>query len=202
MRTLFRRQWVIGLALLLLLVTVATFGASNKARGDISEEAAEFLVSKHGGGGFADPRVLFVQQDAVTLFPPDGAGVRVGTVQGAITGGSTTNFQFIPTSPTEFYSDELSLFTDTSGDQILFHVQLTGHFVTPLTGEEDENFPGREDVNLVSGLFSGVYEVVDATGIYLSLMGAKFPAKGLGITPARYPAQGATYMEILRPIVP
>lgn len=142
------------------------------------------------------PRLLFVQQDQVTAFPPDGAGIREGSVRGAITGVSITNFHLVPIGPTEFVSDELSLFTDVEGDQILFHVRFDGRFITPLTGDPVDEFPGRENIYLFGGVTSGVYEVVKATGKFQALIGRKFPAKGLGMTPARNPAIGTTYVEI------
>lgn len=142
------------------------------------------------------PKVLFIQQDVVTSFPPTGDGLRLGTVRGALTGISTTNFQFIPKTPTEFTSDELSLYTDANGDQVLFHVKLDGRFVTPLSGTPDPNFPGRDQLNLVNGTFGGTYEVIQATGQYLGLVGRKFPARGLAVTPVKNPAIGVSYMEI------
>ena len=145
-----------------------------------------------------EPELLFIQQDQVTLFPPNGAGIREGTVRGAINGSSITNFQFVPTGPTTFTSDELSLFADSDGDQILFHVTIDGRFEVPLKGDVDENFPGRENLALVVGLFSGMYEVVKATGKYQTFLGRKFPTKGLAMTPARNPAIGTVYMEIFK----
>jgi hypothetical protein len=193
-RTSFKNHWLIWI-LFAAVAATALYGAVAGAGGGKQGVALPGVVPLDEDLAFG-PKLLFVQQDQVTAFPPDGSGLREGTVRGAITGTSVTNFQFIPTGPTEFFSDELSLFTDVDGDQILFHVKIDGRFVTPLTGDPVADFPGRENLSLIAGIFSGVYEAVKATGKYQALLGRKFPAKGIATTPARNPAIGASYMEI------
>lgn len=138
-------------------------------------------------------KLLFIHQDVVTSFPPTGDGVRTGTFRGALSGTATTNFQFLPVPPPNFAADDLTLFTDVDGDQILFRVQVQGRFILPLEGPETDP---RKDIILFGGPYSGIYEVVEGTGKYLFLVGRKFPCKGIGTTPAKNPAIGSVYAEV------
>ena len=139
------------------------------------------------------PRLLFVHQDVVTSFPATGDGVRSGTMRGAISGSTTTNFQFLAVPPPEFASDDWTLLTDPDGDQILFRVQVTGRFLVFLEAPADDP---RHELNKVGGPFTGIYEVVEATGKYLGLIGHKFPCKGIGTLPAKNQAIGSVYAEV------
>ena len=85
------------------------------------------------------------------------------------------------------------MLTDPDGDQILFRVQVTGHFLVFLQAPADDP---RHELNQVGGPFSGVYEVVEATGKYQGLIGHKFPCKGIGTLPAKNPAIGSVYAEV------
>lgn len=144
------------------------------------------------------PKLLFIHQDSVTSFSATGEGVRIGTMRGAISGVATTNFQFLPLPPPDFKADDLTLLTDTEGDQILFRVQVSGRFLQHLTGPETDpaGNPNRRKMVEFGGPYTGIYEVIQATGKFQSLIGRKFPCKGVGITPAKNPAIGGVYAEI------
>lgn len=186
MKTLFDRRSLAAVILLTLgLAGVWVFAGSeridSRARVDLEPNMA------------VSPKLLFIHQDAVTSFPATGDGVRTGTMRGAISGAAVTNFQFLPVPPPEFASDDLTLLNDIDGDQILFRVQVDGHFIIPLQGPEGDP---RQNINQIGGPFSGIYEVVEATGKYQYLIGRKLPCKGIGMLPAKNPAIGSVYAEI------
>lgn len=181
------RKQIIGVALLLIALSAvwALAGVRATTRGDNGiDPETNMLLS---------PKLLFIHQDVVTDFPATGDGVRTGTFRGAISGTATTNFQFLPIPPPEFAADDLCLLVDPEGDQILFRVQVQGRFIVPVQGPSEDP---RKDIVAFGGPYTGIYEVVEATGKYQSLVGRKFPCKGVGTTPAKNPAIGSVYAEV------
>lgn len=138
------------------------------------------------------PSLLFVQQDQVLAFPPTGDGVRVGTATGRLNGTTITNFQFLPVPPPVFQADDLVNLNDSDGDQILFRAKVTGRFLAPFGDASRPN-------GIVFGLggpFTGTYEVIQANGKYVYLIGRSFPCKGLGSNPAKPGFLGTVYVEV------
>jgi hypothetical protein len=181
MRQMFSRRTVL-LALLVLVAGTALWAASGRdSKIDLEPNMA------------LAPQILFIHQDMVTDFPPTGDGVRTGTMRGVLSGTATTNFQFLAVPPPEFAADDLTLFTDVEGDQIVFRVQVQGRFLVHLEGPEADP---RKTINLFGGPYTGIYEVIEATGKYRYLIGRKLPCKGVGTTPAKNPALGSVYAEI------
>lgn len=171
------------LALLVLVAGTALWAAAGRRDNGIDPEP----------NLGASPQILFIHQDVVTDFPATGDGVRTGTFRGALSGTATTNFQFLAVPPPAFAADDLTLFTDVEGDQILFRVQVEGRFLVHLEGPQTDP---RKTINLFGGPYTGIYEVLEATGKYRYLVGRKFPCKGVGTTPAKHPAIGSVYAEV------
>ena len=146
------------------------------------------------------PRILFIHQEVVTSFPATGDGVHLGTVRGWINGMSITNFQFIPDPPPNFHSLDFTLFVDLDGDQILFTVTWQGRIVDPLKAPAS-NVNKSRDIMALTAVFTGHYEVTDATGKYRALIGNKYPCKGMASNAAKGPLQpfGASYTEVYEP---
>jgi hypothetical protein len=144
------------------------------------------------------PKLLAIQQDAVTQFLATGEGVRVGTMRGTFSGVVTQNFQFLAVPPPDFKADDLILLVDNDGDQMLFRAQVTGRFLSFLTGPTPDpaGNPNRKKLVEFGGPFTGIYEVIQGTGKFQGYIGRKFPCKGLGITPAKNQAIGFGYTEI------
>jgi hypothetical protein len=190
------KKWTWVAILLVVLVSTTLWAAGVGGR-----TSPGVRIHTGGAANEIDPepnlaitrKLLFIHQDTVTSFPPTGDGVRTGTFRGALSGAVTTNFQFLPVPPPEFAADDLVLLTDPDGDQVLFRVQVQGRFVIPLEGPETDP---RRRINEIVGPFTGIYEVVEATGKYLFLEGRKFPCKGVGTLPAKNPALGSVYVEI------
>ncbi len=172
------------LVVVLILISTTIWAVSARRSTDAIDPEPNMLHS---------PKLLFIHQDVVTSFPATGDGVRSGTMRGAISGSATTNFQFLAVPPPDFASDDWTLLTDPDGDQILFRVQVTGRFLVFLQAPADDP---RHVLNQVGGPFSGIYEVVEATGKYESLIGRKFPCKGIGTLPDKNPAIGSVYAEV------
>ena len=184
MRRIFNNKKVLFAAVLILISTTVWAVTGHRPARSAVDPEPNMLQS---------PRLLFIHQDVVTSFPASGDGVRSGTMRGAISGSCTTNFQFLAVPPPDFASDDWTLLIDPDGDQILFRVQVTGHFLVFLQAPADDP---RHELNQVGGPFSGVYEVVEATGKYQGLIGHKFPCKGIGTLPAKNPAIGSVYAEV------
>jgi hypothetical protein len=119
--------------------------------------------------------LFFAFRDTVINFNNStGVGDHCGTVEGAITGTSITNFQFIPTSQTTIKFDNRCLISDLEGDQIIFQVVGTGSFIVPPPTDSSSTLG-----NLMSlgGPLVATFIVTVATGKYLFLVGRKFPCK-------------------------
>ena len=141
-------------------------------------------VAKASGDEQAEPRaafggglqLFFAFRDTVINFNgSNGIGNHIGTVEGAITGTSITNFQFLPTSQTTISYDNRCLVTDLDGDQILFQVIGTGRFLAPPISDATNRTLG----NLMSlgGPLVATMTAIQATGKYVFLIGRKFPCK-------------------------
>lgn len=183
MKRLLRNKKVLLVAILVLISTTVWAVTVRRPSRQIDPET-NLLES---------PKLLFIHQDVVTSFPATGDGVRSGTMRGAISGSTTTNFQFLAVPPPDFASDDWTLLVDPDGDQILFRVQVTGRFLVFLQAPADDP---RHELNQVGGPFTGIYEVVEATGKYQGLVGHKFPCKGIGTLPAKNPTIGSVYAEV------
>ncbi len=183
MKRALKNRRVLFVTLLILASTTAWAVLAQRPQRLIDPEANMLETAK----------LLFIHQDVVTSFPATGDGVRSGTMRGAISGSTTTNFQFLAVPPPEFASDDWTLLTDPDGDQILFRVQVAGRFLVFLEAPANDS---RRHLNQVGGPFTGIYEVVEATGKYQGFVGRKFPCKGIGTLPAKNQAIGSVYAEI------
>lgn len=131
--------------------------------------------------------LFFAYRDTVINFNGNtGVGDHCGTVEGAITGTSITNFQFIPTSQTTIKYDNRMLITDLEGDQIIFQVVGTGRFIVPPPTD-----PGSTLGNLMSlgGPLTATCTAVVTTGKFVFLQGRKFPCK-MAASNATNPSSG------------
>jgi len=141
-------------------------------------------------------QLFFAQRDTVITFDGNtGIGSHIGTVEGAITGTSITNFQFIPTSQTTIKFDNRVLISDIDGDQIIFSHVGTGRFIVPPPADTSSPLG-----NLMSlgGPLVGTYTALQATGKYAFLVGRKFPCKMVAsnVTKPSSGALGNVYGEI------
>ncbi|MCU1300661.1 MAG: hypothetical protein JWQ87_945 [Candidatus Sulfotelmatobacter sp.] len=144
-------------------------------------------------------RLLFIQQDNVVSFPPTGDGVRVGTATGRINGTTIENFQFLPVPPPRFEANDLLVVTDVDGDQLLFLVNIAGHFLPTSSAGGIGNFPsgtGQGNIFGLGGPFTGTYQVTGATGKYVLLINRKFPCRGVASNPAKGNFLGTVYVEV------
>lgn len=138
-----------------------------------SEDKPRTLPHAAFGGGL---QLFFAFRDTVINFNgSNGIGNHIGTVEGAITGTSITNFQFIPTSQTTITFDNRCLITDLDGDQIIFQVIGTGRFLAPPLADDKNKTLG----NLMSlgGPLVATMTAIQASGKYVFLLGRKFPCK-------------------------
>ena len=120
-------------------------------------------------------QLFFAQRDTVVNFnASNGLGDQLGTVEGAITGTSITNFQFIPTSQTNIKFDNRCLITDLDGDSIIFDVNGTGTFLIPAPTDPNSSLG---NLMALGGPLRATYTAISATGKYAFLVGRKFPAK-------------------------
>jgi hypothetical protein len=119
--------------------------------------------------------LFFAFRDTVINFNNStGVGDHCGTVEGAITGSSITNFQFIPTSQNTIKFDNRCMISDLDGDQIIFQVVGTGKFIIP--PPTDASSPLGNLMSL-GGPLVATFIVTVATGKYVFLTGRKFPCK-------------------------
>lgn len=148
--------------------------------------------------------ILFRLQDKVIRFDLDGTGVQVGTATGKINGVSITQFRFslTPNNP-NFTFDNRAGITDTDGDQIIFKVLGTGHFVVPPLKESQSTPATAEVLGGLGGPVTGTYEVLAVSGKYVGRfkIGEKFrfAAVGYNPNPASMPAGqalGSSYVEV------
>jgi len=186
-------KWL-GLVVLMLLLGAAAASAQSEVKdGTISD------YSNLGPNAQLPrpPKVLFIHQDAVPSFPATGDGVHLGTVRGWLNGISVTNFQFIPDAPPNFHSYEFCLFMDLEGDQIMFVINWLGRIIEPLRAPASTINKNR-DMFTLTGVFTGTYEVTDATGKYRGLIGKKYPCRGMAGNSAKSTLQpfGASYTEV------
>ena len=65
-------------------------------------------------------QLFFAQRDTVINFGADFIGNHIGTVEGAITGTSIVNFQFVPTSQNTIKFDNRAHVQDIDGDRSCF----------------------------------------------------------------------------------
>lgn len=142
-------------------------------------------------------QLFFAQRDTVINFDgSSGIGNHIGTVEGAITGTSIVNFQFIPTSQTTIKYDNRALITDIDGDQIVFQVVGTGRFVVPPLSDPNNTLLG----NLMSlgGPLVATYTALNATGKYAFLVGRKFPCKMAASNAVKFSngVLGNVYVEV------
>ncbi|MEQ1884896.1 MAG: hypothetical protein ABL967_07525 [Bryobacteraceae bacterium] len=132
-------------------------------------------------------RLFFAFRDTVIRFDTtNGIGAHIGTVEGAITGTSITNFQFIPTSQTTIVFDNRCLISDIDGDQIIFRVVGNGRFIIPPPTDTTSplgNLAG------IGGPLIATMTALQGTGKYSFLVGRKFPCKMIA-TNAATPAIG------------
>jgi hypothetical protein len=79
----------------------------------------------------------------------------------------------------------------------MFLINWQGRIVTPLRAPVNAVNTGRDLIGL-AGVFTGTYEVVDATGKYKGLLGRKFPCKGMASNVVRGTLQpfGGSYTEV------
>jgi hypothetical protein len=120
-------------------------------------------------------KLFFAFRDTVINFNINtGVGDHCGTVEGVITGTSITNFQFVPTSQTTITYDNRCMITDLDGDQIIFRVQGTGQFIIPPPTDSSSTLG---NLMALGGPLVATMTVVKATGIFLFLVGRKFPCK-------------------------
>jgi hypothetical protein len=140
--------------------------------------------------------ILFTMQDKVIRFDiPSGLGVQVGTATGKINGVSITNFQFDLFSQFPIFTfHNRAGITDQDGDQIIFKVLGTGHFVVPplldpsVPSDHPDGFPDAPADQVLGGTggpVSGTYEVLATSGKYSRLFraGQKFPFRAVGYNP-------------------
>jgi hypothetical protein len=121
-------------------------------------------------------QLFFAFRDTVINFSPtSGLGDHIGTVEGAITGTSITNFQFIPTSQTTIEFDNRCLISDLDGDQIIFQVVGSGRFLAPPISDPDNTALGN--LMGIGGPLVATFTVIKASGKYAFLIGRKFPGK-------------------------
>jgi hypothetical protein len=185
-------------ACMVFALVLVCAGAASAQRGTIRNSGTSFVDPI---APFAPlpgaPKILFIHQEVVTSFPPTGDGVHLGTVRGWINGMSVTNFQFIPDPPPNFHSLDFTLFMDLDGDQILFTVTWQGRIIEALKAPASTVNKARDLMSLTA-VFTGFYEVTDATGKYRALLGKKFPCRGMASNAARGPLQpfGASYTEV------
>jgi hypothetical protein len=167
-------------------------GAAGLSQAGTVKEALSAGESESRGGGSGLP-ILFTHRDTVVDFSPvTGIGTHVGTVEGRIKGVALTNFQFIPTSPTEIKFDNRCLITDLDGDQLLFRVVGSGKFIVPPLSD-----PASPLGNLMGlgGPLTATYECINASGKYAYLIGRKFGARELAANPSK-PLPGQVYVEV------
>jgi hypothetical protein len=147
--------------------------------GGVSAMAAKAATSD------AEPRAVFNSglqlffafRDTVINFNGNtGVGNHIGTVEGAITGTSITNFQFLPTSQNTIKYDNRCLISDLDGSQILFQVVGTGQFNTPLA---DAGNALLGNLMSLGGPLVATATVLQANGKFAFLVGRKFPCKML-----------------------
>jgi hypothetical protein len=120
-------------------------------------------------------QLFFAQRDTVINFDGNtGIGNHIGTVEGAVTGTSIVNFQFIPTSQTTIKYDNRALITDLDGDQMLFQVVGTGRFIPPAA---DPANAVLGQLMSLGGPLVATYTAIVTTGKYAFLQGRKFPCK-------------------------
>lgn len=120
--------------------------------------------------------LFFAFRDTVINFSTTtGIGDHIGTVEGAITGTSITNFQFIPTSQTTIQFDNRCLITDLDGDQIIFQVLGSGRFLAPPISDPGNTVLGN--LMGIGGPLVATMIAIKASGKYAFLIGRKFPCK-------------------------
>jgi hypothetical protein len=153
-------------------------------------------VAKASGDEKAEPRaafggglqLFFAFRDTVINFNgSNGIGNHIGTVEGAITGTSITNFQFIPTSQTTITYDNRCLITDLDGDQIVFQVIGTGRFLAPPLSDPANKTLGS--LMSLGGPLVATMTAIQASGKYAFLLGRKFPCK-MAASNAANPSNG------------
>lgn len=150
------------------LLGLGGLGAVAKAAGDEQAEPKAAF-----GGGL---QLFFAFRDTVINFNgSNGIGNHIGTVEGAITGTSITNFQFLPTSQTTINYDNRCLITDLDGDQIVFQVVGTGRFLAPPLS--DANHKTLGNLMTLGGPLVATMTAIQASGKYAFLIGRKFPCK-------------------------
>ncbi len=121
-------------------------------------------------------QLFFAFRDTVINFNgSNGIGNHIGTVEGAITGTSITNFQFLPTSQTTISYDNRCLITDLDGDQIVFQVVGTGRFLAPPLSDPNQKTLGN--LMTLGGPLVATMTALSASGKYAFLVGRKFPCK-------------------------
>lgn len=119
--------------------------------------------------------LFFAFRDTVISFNGiTGIGVHCGTVEGAVTGSSITNFQFTPTSQTTIKFDNRCMITDLDGDQVIFQVVGTGRFISPLPTDPNSTLG---NLMALGGPLVATFTVVVSTGKFVFLQGRKFPGK-------------------------
>ncbi len=161
------------------LLSVGTLAATAKAADSEAQAKAVF------NSGL---QLFFAQRDTVITFDGNtGIGSHIGTVEGAITGTSLTNFQFIPTSQTTIKFDNRCMITDLDGDQIIFQHVGTGRFIVP--PPVDTTSP-LGNLLALGGPLVGTYTALQGTGKYAFLVGRKFPCKMVASNSTK-PSSGA-----------
>jgi hypothetical protein len=140
-------------------------------------------------------QLFFAQRDTVINFGADFVGNHIGTVEGAITGTSIVNFQFVPTSQNTIKFDNRCLIQDIDGDQIVFQVVGTGRFVEPVV---DSTSTLLGSLMALGGPLVATYVALKATGKYAFLVGRRFPCKMAASNCVRASAgvQGNVYVEV------
>ena len=137
--------------------------------------AASAAVSEPDAVFNSGLELFFAFRDTVINFnTSNGVGDHCGTVEGAITGTSITNFQFIPTSQATIKFDNRCMISDLDGDQIIFQVVGTGTFIIPPPIDASSSLG-----NLMSlgGPLVATFTTKVATGKYVFLTGREFPCK-------------------------
>lgn len=137
--------------------------------------------------------ILFTLQDKVIRFdvlpgPTAGVGVQVGTATGKINGVSITNFHFDFSNFPSFTFVNRAGITDLDGDQIIFAVLGSGHFVIPPLVDPTfapDPTKGEQVLFGAGGPVSGTYEVLATSGKYSQQfqVGQKFPFRAVGYNP-------------------
>jgi len=172
------------------LLSLGGLGAVAKA----AEAAEEMRPEAVFNSGL---QLFFAQRDTVINFDAGtGIGDHIGTVEGAITGTSIVNFQFIPTSQTTIKYDNRALITDIDGDQILFQVVGTGRFLAPPAS--DPNNATLGNLMALGGPLVATYNAIVTTGKYAFLQGRKFPCKMVASNAVRNSngVLGNVYVEV------